>query len=294
MKRFAGQGRVISSRTGLLTVALLLISLCLSACGDATATPATAATTVATTTAATTTSAATTVATTTAAVTTAAATTVAGTTAATTTSAASNANLTGTIRIGYFPNETHPQALIGLANGTFQKALGPNVKLVATSFNAGPAATEALLAGQIDLSYLGPNPAINAYVKTNGAGVRIIAGAASGGVEFIVRADETINGPKDLAGKKLASPQLGNTQDVALRSYLNKNGLKTTEQGGDVQVVPSDNATILQLFKNKQIDGAWVPGTVCQPSDYRRWWQNTGRREGSLAERTVRDYQHSR
>jgi NitT/TauT family transport system substrate-binding protein len=191
---------------------------------------------------------------------------VTGTTAATssspitgTTAAASKAPLQGTIRVGFFPNLTHPQALVGIANGTFAAALGSGVKLETTPFNAGPAATEALLAGQIDLTYIGPNPSINAYIKTKGDSVRIIAGAASGGVSFVVRPDSNINSAKDLAGKKIATPQLGNTQDVALRAYVKQNGLDTKENGGTVEVIPTDNANILQLFANKQIDGAWVP-----------------------------------
>jgi NitT/TauT family transport system substrate-binding protein len=115
------------------------------------------------------------------------------------------------------------------------------------------------LAGEIDLTYIGPNPAINAYVKTKGDGVRVVAGAASGGVSFVVRPDSNINTAKDLDGKKIASPQLGNTQDVALRAYIKQAGLETKENGGSVEVIPTDNANILQLFENKQIDGAWVP-----------------------------------
>lgn len=215
-------------------VTLLATALLLGACGDATANPPAAATTAG---AAATTSAA------------------SGTTATNTQAA----QLSGTVRLGYFPNLTHPQALVGIGNGLFAKALGPNVKLETTPFNAGPAETEALLAGNLDIAYIGPNPSINAYVKTKGAGVRIIAGAASGGVSFLVRSDVKYDGPQDLAGKKFATPQLGNTQDVALRAYIKQNGLDTTENGGTVQVVPTDNANILQLFQNKQIDGAWVP-----------------------------------
>jgi NitT/TauT family transport system substrate-binding protein len=164
-----------------------------------------------------------------------------------------------TIRVGYFPNITHSQALVGLARGDFQKALGPNVTIDAKAFNAGPSVIEALFAGQMDLSYIGPNPAINGYIKSNGEALRIVAGATSGGASFVVRPDANISKPADLAGKKLASPQLGNTQDVALRAYLAEQGFKTTEKGGDVQVVPTDNPQILDLFKQGQIDGAWVP-----------------------------------
>jgi sulfonate transport system substrate-binding protein len=164
-----------------------------------------------------------------------------------------------TMRVGYFPNITHSQALVGVARGDFQKVLGSDVTLDVKIFNAGPSVIEALFAGQIDLSYIGPNPAINGYVQSKGEALRVIAGATSGGAAFVVRPDANIAKPEDLAGKKLASPQLGNTQDVALRAYLAEHGLKLAEKGGNVQVTPTDNPQILDLFRQKQIDGAWVP-----------------------------------
>ncbi len=164
-----------------------------------------------------------------------------------------------TVRLGYFPNLTHAVALVGVARGTFKAALGPNVNLETKTFNAGPALIEALFANEIDIGYIGPNPAINGYVKSKGAALRIIAGASSGGALFIVRPAANIKSPKDLAGKKFATPQLGGTQDVALRYYLQQHGLQTTEKGGNVQVIPTDNSTILTLFKAGRIDGAWVP-----------------------------------
>lgn len=163
------------------------------------------------------------------------------------------------LRIGYFPNINHAQAVIGLGNGDFQKALGNNVKVETFQFNAGPSAIESLLANRIDASYIGPNPAINGYVQSDGKDVRVIAGATSGGASFVVRNDVGINTVKDLGGKKFASPQLGNTQDVALRKYLVDNGFKTTENGGNVTVTPVANADILTLFLKKELDGAWVP-----------------------------------
>jgi len=163
-----------------------------------------------------------------------------------------------TLRIGYFPNISHAQAVIGLGNGDFQKDLG-SIKLETQIFNAGPSAIEALFANRIDVTYVGSNPTINGYIKSDGEGLRIIAGAASGGAVFVVRSDSGINSIDDLAGKKLASPQLGNTQDVALRSYLLKNGYKTTEKGGNVEVTPANNPDILALMNKKEIDGAWVP-----------------------------------
>jgi NitT/TauT family transport system substrate-binding protein len=164
-----------------------------------------------------------------------------------------------TLRIGYFPNINHAQAVIGLGKEDFQKALGNNVKVETFQFNAGPSAIESLLAKRIDISYIGPNPAINGYVVSDGKGVKVIAGATSAGASFVVRNDAGINSVKDLGGKKFASPQLGNTQDVALRKYLLDNGFKTTENGGNVTVVPVANPDILTLFLKKDIDGAWVP-----------------------------------
>jgi NitT/TauT family transport system substrate-binding protein len=164
-----------------------------------------------------------------------------------------------TLRIGYFPNINHAQAVIGLGKGDFQNALGNNVNVETFQFNAGPSAIESLLANRIDVSYIGPNPAINGYVVSDGKDVKVIAGATSAGASFVVRNDSGINSEKDLGGKKFASPQLGNTQDVALRKYLLDNGFKTTENGGNVTVVPVANADILTLFVKKELDGAWVP-----------------------------------
>lgn len=164
-----------------------------------------------------------------------------------------------TVRLGYFPNLTHGVALVGTARNTFKDALGSNVTLDIKTFNAGPAMIEALFAGEIDLGYIGPNPAINGYVRSNGDALRVIAGASSGGALFITRKDANIRAAADLDGKKLATPQLGGTQDVALRYYIQENGLQTTEKGGTVQIVPTQNPDILTLFQQGQIDGAWVP-----------------------------------
>jgi NitT/TauT family transport system substrate-binding protein len=163
------------------------------------------------------------------------------------------------IKVGYFPNITHSQALVGLARGEFQKALGKNVSIETKVFNAGPSEIEALFANEIDIGYIGPNPAINGYIKSQGVALRVIAGATSGGAAFVVRNDSNINEAKDLAGKKIASPQLGNTQDVALRFYLQEKGFKLKEKGGNVEVIPIENPDILTLFQKKELDGAWVP-----------------------------------
>lgn len=172
-----------------------------------------------------------------------------------------NAQLTQkkTLRLGYFPNITHAQAVIGVGNGDYQKVLGDNIELKPFTFNAGPSATEALLANQIDATYIGPNPTVNGYVVSQGTADRVISGAASGGAVFVVRNDSGIQSTKDFAGKKFASPQLGNTQDVALRKYLLDNGYKTRDKGGNVEVLPVKIPDILTLFLKKEIDGAWVP-----------------------------------
>jgi NitT/TauT family transport system substrate-binding protein len=163
------------------------------------------------------------------------------------------------IRVGYFPNITHAQALVGRANGQFEKALGGNVQIEWKSFNAGPAAIEALFANAIDMTYVGPNPAVTGYVRSQGEAVRVIAGAASGGASLVVRQGAGIQKVVDFHGKKVATPQLGNTQDVALRSWMRANGLATREKGGDVQVLPIANPDQLTLFQRGQIDAAWAP-----------------------------------
>lgn len=164
-----------------------------------------------------------------------------------------------TIRVGHFPNVTHAQGLIGQANGWFAKALGPEVIVDWKIFNAGPAEIEALFAGEIDLGYIGPGPAINAYVKSKGKLPIVIAGASDGGAALVVRADAGIRSVADFHGKRIATPQLGNTQDIALRGWLKDHGLKPTEKGGDVKIMPMANPDQLTLFRLGQIDGAWAP-----------------------------------
>jgi NitT/TauT family transport system substrate-binding protein len=164
-----------------------------------------------------------------------------------------------TLWIGYFPNLTHTQPLVGLARGTFSERLGPNVRLETRTFNAGPSAIEAIYAGQLDIAYIGPSPAINGYVRSQGRALRIIAGATSGGAAFVVRSDSGITRPADLAGRKVSSPQIGNTQDVALRTYLLAQGVPARENRGSVSVIPAASSDILNLFRRGQIDGAWVP-----------------------------------
>ena len=163
------------------------------------------------------------------------------------------------LRVGYFPNITHAQALVGRVGGQFEKALGPGVQIEWKAFNAGPSAIEALFANAIDLAYVGPNPTVTGYVRSQGAAVRVIAGAASGGVSLVVRQGSGIQKATDFHGKKVATPQEGNTQDVALRSWLRANGMKPREKGGDVQVLPITNADQFTLFLKGQLDASWAP-----------------------------------
>jgi NitT/TauT family transport system substrate-binding protein len=168
------------------------------------------------------------------------------------------------LKIGYFPNLNHAQAVIGLSNGDFKEVLDNdknlgNITLNEFVFTAGPSAVEALYAGQIDVAYVGPNPSINGYVVSGGEGLRIISGASSGGASFIIRNDSGIETVNDLGGKKFATPQLGNTQDVALKKYLIDNGFNTVDNGGNVTVVAAKPTDIITLFLKKEIDGAWVP-----------------------------------
>lgn len=161
------------------------------------------------------------------------------------------------LRLGYFANVTHAPALVGLEEGLFADELG-DVEVTTQVFNAGPAAIEALSAGAIDATYIGPNPSINTFIQSGGESARIVAGAATGGAALVVR--EGIDSAEDLAGTTLASPQLGNTQDVALRKWLADEGFETdTSGGGDVQITPTDNAQTLTLFQDGQLDGAWLP-----------------------------------
>ena len=204
------------------------------------------------------------------------------------------------LRIGYFANINHIQAVIGIGNGDFQNDLG-KIKIESQVFNAGPSAIEALVANRIDVAYVGPNPAINGYLKSDGQALRIISGVSSGGAVFVVRNDSGITDIHDFAGKKFASPQLGNTQDVALRSYLLKNGYKTSENGGSVTIIPAKTADIVTMMTKKDIDGAWVPepwGTILVKQangkiflDERDLWPNGEFTTALIVVRT--DYLHS-
>ncbi|MFM7069729.1 MAG: ABC transporter substrate-binding protein [Actinomycetes bacterium] len=161
------------------------------------------------------------------------------------------------VRLGFFPTLTHAPALVGLHDGAFRRHLGA-VRLQPVAFDAGPQAVEALKSGAIDLTYIGTNPAVNAFVRSNGEAVRVVAGSTIGGASLVVRPN--VDDASDLRGKRVASPQLGNTQDVALRTWLADHDLTvSTAGGGDVQVMPLGNAEIATAFQAGQIAGAWVP-----------------------------------
>ena len=167
------------------------------------------------------------------------------------------------LRVGHFPNITHAQALVAhnlsrQGKGWFEERLGPGTKIEWFVYNAGPSAMEAIFAQSIDLTYVGPAPALNAYTKSKGAEVRLIAGAANGGAALVVHPDSNLKGPADFRGKKIATPQLGNTQDVSCRAWLIAGGLKITQLGGDAQVIPAQNPDQLSLFQQKRVDGVWT------------------------------------
>ena len=163
------------------------------------------------------------------------------------------------LRLGFLANITHEPALVGIAKGFFTKDLGKNVTLKTTVFSTGTEETTALLAGQLDAAYVGPNPALNAWQKSNGTAIKIISGAASGGASLVVK--KGITSAAQLKGKSLATPSLGNTQDVALRYWLKQHGLNTTPTGGgDVAIKPiKPNSAAVLEFASKQIDGGWEP-----------------------------------
>jgi len=168
-----------------------------------------------------------------------------------------------TLRVGYFPNITHAQGVIGShstreKHGWFEQRLGPDVTIQWYPFNAGPSAMEAIFAGSIDLTYVGPNPALNAFIRSQGDEIRVLAGAALGGAALVVPGDGRITQPSQFKGLRFATPQLGNTQDVAARAWLKQQGFKTTLTGGDVLVLPTANPDQLALFQQGKLDAVWT------------------------------------
>jgi NitT/TauT family transport system substrate-binding protein len=167
------------------------------------------------------------------------------------------------IRFGHFPNVTHVHGLIAhqlsrQGKGWFESRLDAEIEWTGT-FNAGPMATEAIFADRLDVTYIGPSPALNGYATSKGKDIRILAGAANGGSALVVRADSGITKPADFRGRKIASPQLGNTQDVQIRAWLTDQGFKISEKGdGDAYVMPTPNSNLIDLFTTKGLDAAWT------------------------------------
>ena len=167
----------------------------------------------------------------------------------------------GVLRFGHFPNITHVQGLVAhqmsrTGKGWYEEKLG--VKVEWFTYNAGPSATEAIFSGSLDVTYIGPSPVLNAYSKSKGAEMRVLAGGANGGNSLVVRPAANINTAADLKGKKIATPQLGNTQDIQLRAYLAENGLNITMTGGDATVLPTQNPDQLSLFQKGELDAVWT------------------------------------
>ena len=162
------------------------------------------------------------------------------------------------VRVAFFANISHAVPIVGMENGYYGDQLG-NTQIKTKIVDSGPEAIEALFANSIDLAYVGPAPFVNGYVKSGGQGIKLISGAANNGASFVVQKDSTITQPSDLAGKKIAAPFVGNTQDVSLRNYLTENGLKPAEKGGNVIIYNIANAEINTIFAKGEIDAAWVP-----------------------------------
>ena len=167
------------------------------------------------------------------------------------------------IRFGHFPNITHAQGVIAHAlsrqhKGWFEQRLGPNVEIEWFTYNAGPSAMEAIFAASLDLTYVGQGPALNAHFKSNGDEIRILAGAANAGAALVVKTDSPIKTAADFRGKKIATPQLGNTQDISCRAWLKAQGFKITQTGGDAMVLPTNNPDQLGLFQRGVVDAVWT------------------------------------
>lgn len=167
------------------------------------------------------------------------------------------------VQIGHFPNISHAQALVAhqlsrQGKGWFEARLGKDVEIQWRLFNAGPSAMESMFAGAVDITYVGPNPAINAFAKTRGRDIRILAGSADGGAALVVNPNLKIEKPSDFKGKKIGTPQLGNTQDVACRAWLIENDIEVKLTSGDAQVIATANPEQLPLFKQGNLDAVWT------------------------------------
>lgn len=163
------------------------------------------------------------------------------------------------VRVAFLANVGHAIPIIGSEKGFFQDAIGDQIKIESSVFDSGPQIIESMYSKSIDLAYVGPGPALNGFLKSNGDGIKILSGAASGGSSLVIKPESGITSIKDFSGKRIATPQIGNSQDVSFRNYLEKNGLKSVEKGGDVYVINIQNPDIYTLFSKGDIDGAWVP-----------------------------------
>ncbi len=163
------------------------------------------------------------------------------------------------VRVAFFPNIGHSIAIVGIEREIFSEKLGNQTTIKTRVFDSGPQVIEAMFANEIDLAYVGPGPAINGFLKSDGKSLKILAGAASGGVSLVVHPNSGIKSPSDFSGKRIAAPQIGNTQDVSLRNFLYQNNLKPSEKGGTVYVINVVNPDIFTLFSKGELDAAWVP-----------------------------------
>ena len=163
------------------------------------------------------------------------------------------------IRVAFFPSIGHAAPIVGIENGIFESGIGEEIKIETKLFDSGPQVIESIFAGSIDVAYVGPGPVINGFLKSNGNDVKILAGAASGGASFIAQPDSGLDSIENFDGKRIASPEISNSQDVSLRYYLALNDLKPVDKGGTVFVLNISNPDIYTLFAKGEIDGAWIP-----------------------------------
>jgi len=172
---------------------------------------------------------------------------------------ASNSSPENTVRVAFFPNLGHSIAIVGTEKGIFAEKLDNQTVIETRLFDSGPQVIESIFANEIDLAYVGPGPAINGFLKSDGKALKILAGAASGGVSLVIHPNSKIESVDDFSGKRIAAPQIGNTQDISLRNYLYQNNLKPAEKGGSVYVINVVNPDIFTLFSKGELDAAWVP-----------------------------------
>jgi len=172
---------------------------------------------------------------------------------------APNSSSENMVRVAFFPNIGHSIAIVGTEKGIFSEKLGDQIQIETRLFDSGPQVIESMYANQIDLAYVGPGPAINGFLKSDGKALKILAGAASGGVSLVIHPNSKIESVADFPGKRIAAPQIGNTQDISLRNYLYQNNLKPVEKGGSVYVINVVNPDIFTLFSKSELDAAWVP-----------------------------------